>query len=681
MLRARIAMVIGLVGVASAAPAAAQEQRFEVFSNAEKVGHVVATTDGDRVSVDYAVDDNGRGSKLRERVRIGANGLPVEWSVEGRAWFGAPVREEFAVRGKSARWKSLNDAGSARFDTPKFYVANDSSPWAYALALRALLDDADQKVDALPAGSLRAEKLKELTVGTGDTAQPVIAYALWGINSEPELILLRPDRSVFAFVDAGWVVLPEGRGAEFESLSTLAQSLQREYLQRLSAQHVHRYDSPIYIRNVRVFDSKAGSLGEPTTVVVFRDRISSVRADAEPPADVVVVDGEGGTLLPGLMDVHAHMWSWAAPQHLAAGVTTVRDPGNDNQVLLELTSQIDSGEIMGPRILRQGFIEGRTPFSARGGFVVDRLPLALEKVRWYADHGFRGIKIYNSMTPDWVAPLAVEAHRLGLNVMGHVPAFMSSERAIRDGYDEITHINQLMLSLVIDTAKEDTRTPFRFTALGERIGKVDLASEPVKRLVKLMKERNTAIDPTVATFGQMLLGRAGKVAETDAPWLAHMPAAVQRSRKTPLLDMKAGDDALYRASWDKLLAMIKLLHDEGIRILPGTDDAAGVVLHSELETYSKAGISNARVLQIATIDVARYLGLDQDVGSIEPGKLADLILVAGNPLESIGEIRQIRMVMRNGDAMYPEDIYTALGIAPFGRKPRVTVPAGAIAAR
>ena len=117
---------------------------------------------------------------------------------------------------------------------------------------------------------------------------------------------------------------------------------------------------------------------------------------------------------------------------------------------------------------RAGFIEGRSPFSAEGGFIADSLPAALDAVRRYATHGYQLVKLYNSLPPDWVAPIATEAHRLGLTVAGHVPAFSSSPRVVRDGYDEITHINQLVLSFLIDTDKEDTRTPFRFTALGLR---------------------------------------------------------------------------------------------------------------------------------------------------------------------------------------------------------------------
>ena len=96
-----------------------------------------------------------------------------------------------------------------------------------------------------------------------------------------------------------------------------------------------------------------------------------------------------------------------------------------------------------------GFIEGRSPYSARTGFIAETLPEALRDVHWYADRGYIQIKIYNSMNPEWVKPLAAEAHALGLRVVGHVPAFTTPDRMIEDGYDEITHINQLMLGWLI----------------------------------------------------------------------------------------------------------------------------------------------------------------------------------------------------------------------------------------
>jgi imidazolonepropionase-like amidohydrolase len=122
------------------------------------------------------------------------------------------------------------------------------------------------------------------------------------------------------------------------------------------------------------------------------------------------------------------------------------------------------------------------------------------------------------------------------------------------------------------------------------------------------------------------------------------------------LDIKPGQDAAYRTSFQRLLDMIRELHSQGIRIIPGTDDLPGFALHRELELYQVAGIPAPRVLQIATLECAKYLGRDQSSGSIEPGKVADLLLVDGDPTQDLGAIRRARMVMKDGAVFYPEDI-------------------------
>jgi imidazolonepropionase-like amidohydrolase len=663
-----LSLLIALPGTTTLAA-----QRYVVISNDEKVGTLEVSRRDARSEIDFRIDDNGRGPKVHESIRVGGNGLPVDWRIEGSSSIGAPVRESYSYGGGKAQWKGLNDAGSASAEVAPLYVANGASPWSYGLYLRALLAKPNHELNALPTGTLRAEKLRDLTVGSGERARSVAVYALWGIDTSPQLVLATADGELFGTMDAGSVLVPEGYEREFQSLSQLASTLHRSYLEQLTQRLLHRFDQPIYIRDVRVFDSNRAVLSEPTTVVVFRDRIASVRRDAAPPADAVVVEGEGGTLLPGLTDMHSHVSSWELPLYLAGGVTSVRDLGGDNEALLDLAQSTRGGAVMGPRMILSGFLEGRSQYSARGGFVVDQLPSALERVRWYEDHGYWGIKIYSSMTPDWVAPIAAEAHRLGLHVSGHVPAFMSSERAVRSGYDEINHMNQLLLSFVL-AENEDTRTPLRFTAVGERMGKLDLQSEPVQRMIALMRERGTTMDVTMAGLEWMLLSQPGRSPPSIEGWLSHMPGPVQRARRTAVLDMKQGQLPLYRAAWEKLLAALKLLHDAGIRIVPGTDDVPGFMLHSELEVYGRAGIPAARVLQIATLECARYLGREHELGSIEPGKLADLLLVDGDPTQNLSAVRQVRMVVKNGDVVFPEEVYSAMSIQPFGRKPSVRLP-------
>ena len=668
----RLALVTCLA-VLSSGHALAAETKLVLMTATGPIGTLTITRKGNVIDNVYHVDDNGRGPKLTEHVELGRDGRPTKWDVTGKAWVGAPVDEHFEVAGGKARWKSLDEAGEAAAGPP--YQASSGTPWSESLFLELLLAEKDRTLELLPAGSVRLEKLRDLEIVAkkGAKKEKVTAYAFWGQGLRPSFVLAR-GKELVASIYPGYVLAPEKYNEAFADLSALASTLSGDALAQLTKKVSHPLEGPTWLTNVRVFDPVTRTVGDATNVVVYRGVIVGVRKDA-PPAGVATVDGGGGTLLPGLLDSHAHLDDWSGAAHIAAGVTFTRDPGNDNATLLELERRVEAGEILGTRGRKSGFLEGKSPFSANGGFVVDSPADALDKVRWYADHGFWGIKIYNSMTPDWVKAVAAEAHRLGMHVSGHVPAFMSSERAIRDGYDEIHHINQLVLSLIIDVDKEDTRTPFRFHALGERTAKLDLAGEPFKRLVALMKERKTVLDPTMAVFESLLMTRPGKAAPSDANWLDHMPPPVQRDRKKAWLDVKPEIYPVYEASWKKLEDVLKRLFDEGIQLVPGTDDYAGFGLHSELEAWVKAGIPAGAALAFATLEGARFLGLQDQVGSVTIGKLADLYLVDGDPTKDIRAIRKGRLVIKGNVAYYPDEIHAALGVTPFAARAELKFPA------
>lgn len=654
-------------GTPAAAPAADRVEKIVVIASGRNVGGITATTTGDRVDVEYVIDDNGRGPKIRERLVLGANGLPTRWEITGKAWFGSPVNETFEIRASTARWKSTNDAGEAPATPETMYLANDASPWIMGLLVREALERPDRTLAVLPGGNLTVEKIRDVTVGGGTFG----VYAVNGFGGGPTFAMLDAGRNFAGLLFPGFLFLPESAAAHADTFQQLATTIDAEYLAQVSKRLAHRYDRPIHFTNARVFDANTGTVGEPRTVTVFGRRIVGIRPDA-PAAGGVVIDAEGGTLVPGLFDAHSHMGSWLGLLNLAGGVTSVRDPGNDNPTILDLTRRIESGEVLGPRITRTGFLEGKSPFSASGGFTVADRETALEKVRWYADHGFQGVKIYSSLDPAFVAPVAAEARRLGLKVHGHIPAFFDVTSAVRDGYDEVTHINQLLLSFLIDTRKEDTRTLLRFHAFGERAGALDLDAAPFQTLLKLMQERKVAVDPTLVAFDGILRGRAGVAKPVDAPWLDHAPVPMQRSRKTPELDVKPKDLPLYEASFRKQLEVVKRLHDAGITLVPGTDDgAASLVLVSELQLYADAGIPKADVLKIATLGTARHLGVDRDVGTIEPGKLADFLLVPGDPTRDLQLLRRASVVVKDGVVLYPSEVHAALAFKPFATKPPV----------
>ncbi|WP_454713625.1 amidohydrolase family protein [Caulobacter segnis] len=660
-----------ILASASVAQAASTE-RLSVVANGEIVGSVEAVTDGAKTSVEYKVDNNGRGPKHHEDIVLGKGGLPVSWTIKGSSLMGGPVAESFAWTDGTARWKSQADAGETTSATAPLYVVNDDSPWASYIYARAALARPGGQIAVLPAGKLTATPVRQVTLGAGKTAVAGRVIRLTGVQVKPTYVILdKSDRLLAKFGD-GDVAIRAGYEASAAQLRDLATDLEGQRMREIAKAVAHRFDTPVRIRNVRVFHPRTGVLGPLSTVVVMRDTITQVLPGdgGSPPADQTIVEGEGGVVYPGLHDMHSHASLESGLYYLAAGVTSTRDMGNVNAFLLDLMPRIDSGEIAWPRIAPAGFLEGRSPYSARNGFIPATLEEGLADVRWYADRGYGEIKIYNSMNPDWVRPLAAEAHRLGLGVSGHVPAFDTPDRVIEDGYDAIAHINQLMLGWILDPS-EDTRTPLRLTAMA-RAGSLDLNSARVQKTVGLMKTHGVALDTTASIVEQLMLSRAGQTQVGQQDFLSHMPIGFQRYRKRSFVTIKTpADDAAYQAGFAKVIETIGMLHKQGVRLLPGTDEATGFSLLRELELYVQAGLTPAEALRSATLGSEEFLKRTDRLGVIERGKLADLVLVAGDPTKDISAIRRPRMVMKGGAVYFPSEIYAAIGVEPFAAPPAV----------
>jgi hypothetical protein len=220
-----------------------------------------------------------------------------------------------------------------------------------------------------------------------------------------------------------------------------------------------------------------------------------------------------------------------------------------------------------------------------------------------------------------------------------------------------------MLNFFSEKVK-DTRTPERFTAVGEYAAGLDLDSKPVSDFIALLQLHHTTIDPTLNAFEPMYIARPGQVDPSMKPILERLPAQMQRSAYTGGLPVTAANDQTYRDSWAAMLKMTKRLYDAGVPILAGTDNLAGLMLHHELELEVQAGIPPLKALQNATMLAATVLRKQQQLGSVEAGKAADLVLVDGNPADDIANIRRCRTVFKNG-AMYDSGkLYAAVAIAP-----------------
>jgi len=648
------------------AEAAAEVKKFVVISGGEKVGSLTADIEDGAVDLDYIVRNNGRGPKWVERIETSKTGDLLKWTITGESTFGGAVNEEYVWASGKAAWRSQADTGAVDAKKPGLYIANDSSPWAYGVYVSALQKTKDGRLPVLPGGTLRLEKLGDDQLVSGRNKLPVTIYAISGVDLTPSFVMIDRDGDLAATVGRS-VTIREGFENEAERLGEMAEKLTGDMVRSLQAKLSHRVDGPVYYHNVRILDTQKGALSKPATVAVFKGKISSIDYDnpeREAAPGYTVVDGEGGVLVPGLHDMHSHTSPWNGLFYIAAGVTGARDQGNDPENIIEMMESIEKGELAGPRIVRNGFIEGRSEHSSRTAFIADTLEEALDDVRWYADHGFFQIKLYNSIHPEWVAPMSAEARRLGLGVTGHVPAFVWPDDAILAGYDDIAHINQLVLGWLLEEG-EDTRTPLRLTGLA-RGAYLDLDSERVRRTVDLMKKNDVGLDTTTVILERLMLSRAGEVAEGDEAYLDHAPIGYQRYRKRTFVPLDRPEaDNEYQKGFQKLLDVMKMLHENDIQLLPGTDDATGFTLHRELELYAKSGIPNAEVLRLATIACEEYLQRDEMLGTIEVGKYADFFLVPGNPLEDISAIRQIRLVSRGEQIYFPSEIYDALAIEPF----------------
>src|SRR6202035_4368028 len=272
----------------------------------------------------------------------------------------------------------------------------------------------------------------------------------------------------------------------------------------LAARLTHRPEKGLAITGAKLFDAETGESRPGTRVVVAGNRIAAVARDGEVaiPAGAEVIDARGKALLPGLWDMHTHLSAGDGILNIAAGVTTLRDLANDIDLLLVLRKRWSDGSAIGPRVIMAGFLDGPGPYAGPTKVLVDNVAEINAAVDRYASLGYEQIKIYSSIKPELVPAIVARAKGHGLRVSGHIPAFMTAEQAVRDGYDEIQHVNFLFLNFLFDTVK-DTRTPARFTEVGKHAAELDLGSEKVQAFLRLLKERHVAVDVTVNAFEGM----------------------------------------------------------------------------------------------------------------------------------------------------------------------------------
>ena len=655
---------VGLLTLALSQAAAAADREYSVYLTGRPAGQASwsGPVDG-AYTFEYSYADRGRGPSLRTEIRVAADGTLDSLATRGNEYLKGPVDERFERSGGAASWTNRTESGTAT-QAGGFYTSFDGGPQELALLAAAAMRAPGQRLALLPGGTAQLERLAQLTLEQAGQRREVTLCALSGLDFEPALVWITPDQRLFASVSGWLTTIERGWEGQIDRLLGVQDEAAERRGRALASVASRRLERPLAFTGVRVYDPRTMHTYRDWNLLVVGDRIVKVgpRADVAIPADAEIVDGTGKTLLPGLWDMHSHLSALDGLLDVAAGVTSARDLGNVADQLEPLRRQWAAGELIGPRVFPAGIIDGRGPFQAPSGERADTVAEGEAAVAAYAALGYRQVKLYSSLKPELVAPIALAAHARGMRVSGHIPAFMNADQAIRAGYDEIQHVNMVFLNFWPDV--EDTRTPLRFSAVADRAADLDLSSPQVQRFIDLMVERNIVVDPTVSVFEDMFLARQGQVSPGYVDVAGRLPAASARALKGGGLPVPEGREQQYRRSFEALLEMIMRLEDSGVRMVAGTDGLAGFTLYRELELYVRAGLPAPRVLQIATLQAAQVAGQDAELGTLEQGKLADLVLVDGDPAQAISDLRRPVMVVKGGRVYDPAKVYAGIGVSP-----------------
>jgi imidazolonepropionase-like amidohydrolase len=397
----------------------------------------------------------------------------------------------------------------------------------------------------------------------------------------------------------------------------------------------------------RLIDGTGKPPVENSVVILREGKIVAAgpAAGTPVPPGAQVIDAHGKSVLPGLWEMHAHFEQveWG-PIYLATGVTTARDVGNEKEFIVAARDAIANGKGIGPRLVMAGVVDGSGTFSL-GLIRADTPDQARKQVQMYHDAGFQQIKIYSSVKPDILPIVTAEAHRLGMTVTGHIPVGMNAIQGVEAGMDQINHVEYL--TAVMTDPKSQT---------------VDPDSPQVKRVLKLLQEHHTVVDPTLALL-EILTHSLDHSIATFEPGIARVAPEMREPLET--MGTPPAQAQRSEAHFNALLQTVRILHQAGVPIVAGTDQAVpGFSVDREIELYVKAGFTPMEALQAATLVPARAMGMEKESGTVEAGKRADVVIVDGNPLENISDIRKVDTVFAAGKMYKPAQLWKAVGFQP-----------------
>ena len=577
--------------------------------------------------------------------------------------------EDYRVANGRATWKTATDVGEAA--AGGWYIPAGGVGIANAPLINALAAAGDEGLDFLPSGKGRMIFDAMQTIqGPGGPRKVQLAFVS-GILPSPYPVWLDENRRYFA--DISFIsVIPAGYEGALKQLRDAQEAATAAAVAGVAKRFLSpAAKAPVLFDNVQLFDADKGTFLANRAVLARDGKIAAIGAAGSltAPSGAQVIDGAGKTLVPGIWDSHLHIGDdWSVLSNVANGITSFRSPGTTFDRAVDATKRRANGSLLMGEPFISAIVDKKDPLAAQGAEVVSSEAEAIAAVRRIKDAGLWGVKFYTSMNPAWIAPAAAEAHRLGLHVHGHVPATMKPSEAVAAGYDELTHLNFVVMESMPRDVIDRANTRQRMEGPARYFKDVDLDAPLMAGFIADLAKRKTLIDPTIVIFEGMLTQDGGKPHPAYAPYMGIISPVIERSVFTaggyPLIEGLTRDD--YRKSYAKMVELVGRLHKAGVPIVAGTD-GWGIELVRELEIYQQAGFTAAEALQSATIIPARVVGADKRTGSIAVGKEADLVLVDGDPSTDLGALRRVVTVVSDGYVMDADELRTAAG---FGGRPK-----------
>lgn len=602
----------------------------------------------------YTGNDRGKGINIKETVITNDEGKIVSVQTNGVDNLKSPYSASFSIIGDSGI-TVLNNVRKAYLYNNGIYTAG-SAPGVKQIWLKWLLKQPNLTGFEFPDDTL--------------TAYAPVIYKIPYLDNtitlnfvrQPGYTWLTEDMSLFAISRQNGGIILKGFEPLIDTLFAIQKSLNPNRQKNL-ANELQRLSVPLYrhmlITNATMFISSKAEVKKNMSVEILEGKVVSFFPSGQKTvlADTII-DAQGKFLMPGLWDMHSHYGTALGLWYMAGGVTHVRDMKTTN-LIQEDQRSIRANELIGPDIsYTSGLIDREDPVKSAGGKSVTTLEKAIAAMDEYHRLGYDQVKFYSSLKPEWIKPMADHAHSLGMRVAGHVPAYMNAEQAIHAGYNEINHMNQIFLSFLgADTLATDGL--LRLRVPGALAGTIDLSSKKVQSFIQLMKRKFIVVDPTLRiqeSFYTEFKGDTSKMNKPVLKWMANT-SDLAKTNNIPLEEEKPA----YLASFKNMMKMVKLLFDNGILLVAGTDGGSAIALHRELEIYNEAGIPANEVLKIATYNAAKDCGLENEYGQIAAGKSADFILIDGNPTKNISDIRRVEWVIKNGRMYSPKKLLASRG--------------------